>query len=129
MKVTIHTDGPMFNGLAHHLVAVYLEHLKEKVAQEGDNRVHNRLHEVLQHPTGYYESHIHTDRQVNDLVVTDTPVVYGPWLEGVGSRNATTRFKGYFTFRTVAQQLNRDVPAIAEEELVTGGFLRGMNGI
>jgi hypothetical protein len=39
-------------------------------------------------------------------VVDDSNVIYGPWLEGVGSRNEKTRFKGYFTFRKAAQKLN-----------------------
>ena len=38
--------------------------------------------------------------------IDDGNVVYGPWLEGNGSRNATTRFKGYASFRRVAQWLN-----------------------
>jgi hypothetical protein len=40
-------------------------------------------------------------------------VIYGPWLEGVGSRNRTTRFKGYFTFRRTAQQLKSRSTAVA----------------
>lgn len=33
------------------------------------------------------------------------PSVYGPWLEGVSSRNQTTRFKGYAMFRKTKQKL------------------------
>ena len=32
-------------------------------------------------------------------VVSDNGVVYGAWLEGTSSRNDTTRFKGYRSFR------------------------------
>jgi hypothetical protein len=31
--------------------------------------------------------------------IHDSDVVYGPWLEGTSSRNKTTRFKGYQSFR------------------------------
>lgn len=34
--------------------------------------------------------------------------------EGVGSRNKTTRFKGYFVFRRISQRLDRQAKHIAE---------------
>jgi hypothetical protein len=40
-------------------------------------------------------------------------VIYGPWLEGTGSRNATTRFKGYASFRRAAQVTRSRVRHIA----------------
>jgi hypothetical protein len=43
----------------------------------------------------------------NEGIVDDGGIVYGPWLEGVGSRNATTRFKGYRMWRRTAQQMQR----------------------
>jgi hypothetical protein len=62
-------------------------------------------------------------------VVTDTPVVYGPWLEGVGSRNApTTRFPGYHTFQLVSQKIDGEAGSLAEDELVQGGYLEALNG-
>ncbi len=43
--------------------------------------------------------------------VHDSGIVYGPWLEGVGSRNfPVTRFKGYSTFRKVRQEIERKAP-------------------
>jgi hypothetical protein len=70
------------------------------------------------HP-GLYESSIHTERSVVDhLIITDTPVVYGPWLEGVGSRNyPVTRFAGYHTFRRVSQLLDSMAEVKADSEL------------
>jgi hypothetical protein len=44
--------------------------------------------QVLQHPTGYYQSKITVERAGTGYRVTDQGVVYGPWLEGTGSRNA-----------------------------------------
>ena len=38
-------------------------------------------------------------------VVVDSNVVYGPWLEGVSSRNQATRFKGYAIFRRTRDKL------------------------
>jgi len=55
--------------------------------------------------TGHYRRSIATKFKDLSAVITDGRVVYGPWLEGVGSRNQTTRFKGYFTFRRTEQWL------------------------
>jgi len=48
--------------------------------------------------------------------VHDSDIVYGPWLEGVSSRNLTTSFKGYSTFRKVAQQIERKSPQLLTTE-------------
>lgn len=124
-----YATGPVFTGAAQAAAHLFIFKLQERIGKEGVNRIHDRLHEVLKHPTGYYESKIHTERQSNDLVITDTPVIYGPWLEGVGSRNQSTKFKGYSTFRMVAKKLQRDTGAIALAELRSGGYLGDMNGI
>jgi hypothetical protein len=105
--------GPLFNGQAEHAVNAFIEDAKEQVAQVGVNDVHAELRRVLQHPTGYYESRIQTEQQRNDVVITDGDVIYGPWLEGTSSRNSTTRFKGYATFRRVTQKLQNKANNIA----------------
>ena len=44
----------------------------------------------------------------------DSKMTYGPWLEGVGSRNQTTRFKGYSSFRRTRDWLQtRARPVLA----------------
>ena len=62
--------------------------------------------------TGNYRRNI--NGMVRDLsgLITDGGVIYGPWLEGVGSRNASTRFKGYAAFRRTAQWLEQQVPKV-----------------
>ena len=56
--------------------------------------------------TGHYARSIH-GRMVSNLhgVISDSNVVYGPWLEGVSSRNQATRFKGYAIFRRTRDKL------------------------
>jgi hypothetical protein len=50
--------------------------------------------------------------------VHDDGVIYGPWLEGTGSRNApVTRFPGYGSFRRASQQLDREIGGIADRIL------------
>lgn len=101
--------GPLFNGRALAETQVITLDIEKDLAQDAVNKVHQRLGQVLQHPTGYYESQVQTSRtSTSGDRVTDGGVIYGPWLEGVGSRNQTTRFKGYATFRKVAQDIERE---------------------
>ena len=117
MEIKVKKHGPAFDGRAAKAVDDFRLAAKEEVADQAVNEVQATLGHVLKNPTGYYSSRITTNRQQNDFAVTDNGVVYGPWLEGVGSRNQTTRFKGYATFRKVAQKIQRQAGDIAERVL------------
>jgi len=122
-------SGPLFDGAAPGIIDRFRRAAQDKIGQHATDEVHSRLGEVIRHPTGYYEGHIHTEMQADDLVVTDTPVVYGPWLEGVGSMNSPrTRFPGYHTFLLVSQKIDGEAQALAEAELEDGGYLEALNG-
>lgn len=84
--------------------------VNEAIAQEAVNRVHTRLRQVLQNPTGYYQRNIIVERRQIYRGISDNGVVYGGWLE---RGRAGTRFRGYRTFRTVQQGINRDKASIA----------------
>lgn len=124
VQPTVKTTGPIFDGRARAAVDDFLDAAELEVADEGVNDVRQQLGTVLQNPTGFYESRIQTERQRDDTMVTDAGVVYGPWLEGTSSRNQTTRFKGYHTFRQVAQRLQGKADDIAQRVLPT--FIRRM---
>jgi len=53
-------------------------------------------------------------------------VIYGPWLEGVSSRNMTTRFKGYATFRRTQKWLDSRVKAEAQSFMKN--YIRRLGG-
>jgi hypothetical protein len=105
--------GPLFDGRLAHAIATGLEDGLDAIAQRGVDLVRIRLHGVLRHPTGRYESRVQTERAGSDRAVTDGGIVYGPWLEGVSTRNRTTRFKGYATFRRTTAELDRQAGPIA----------------
>lgn len=117
--------GPFFDFRARRAVKRALQESQHDIAGRGVDLVLLRLGTVLREPTGYYESEIQTERVGGEIAVTDGDVIYGPWLEGVGSRNRTTRFKGYFTFRLVHQQLEREAGGITERVFVK--YTREMN--
>lgn len=100
--------------------------INEAIALEGVRRVKARLKEVLRNPTGYYESRIAVERRETYRGVWDSRVVYGSWLEGTSSRNKTTRFKGYGTFRMIRQSLEKDKTRLAEP--IVASFVREING-
>lgn len=110
----VEISGPLFDGRANAAVNAFTDAAEERIAEVGVNMVRTQLDRVLRNPTGYYESQVQTDRSVGDMAINDNGVVYGPWLEGVESRNRTTRFKGYSTFRIVTQQLDAVAMNIAE---------------
>jgi hypothetical protein len=87
--------------------------VNEAIADETVIRIKTRLDKVLQNPTGYYRSNIQRINRSIYRGVSDGGVVYGGYLEGVAKNNKTTRFKGYWTFRTVRQEINRDKGKIA----------------
>lgn len=116
----VHTSGALFDARANHIFDDYAEELEEDGAEWALGHIRGTYHTHFQHPTGYYESHVHISNSINGLEVTDggqAGPVYGPWLEGVGSRNATTRFKGYHAFRKAATMLQQRIEGMGERLL------------
>jgi hypothetical protein len=113
VHATVHIDGPLFDRRASAIMRDLTGDCASAVAAQGRRDIHFTLGRVLRRPTGYYQSRI-ADRSFGAVhVLHDSKVIYGAWLEGVGSRNfPATRFKGYFTFRRVARALERKAVAI-----------------
>lgn len=92
----------------------------------GVELVRNQLDQSLQNPTGFYRSRIMFTRNTKGATVTDDGVIYGPWLEGTGSRNKTTKFKGYASFRKATQQLNQSASMLIQRTV--DRYVRQLNG-
>jgi hypothetical protein len=73
---------------------------------------------VLRTQTPYYRLQVRTDPIADGWRVHDSGVVYGPWLEGTSSRNATTRFKGYSTWRRIRQRVEREAHVFVERHIM-----------
>jgi hypothetical protein len=115
--VTIDLSGPLFDGRALAAVDDFLDEAKTEIAQQALAEVHDILDRSIRHPTPYYETQVRMHPVGSDRVVDDRGVVYGPWLEGVGTRNLTTRFKGYHAFRIAHQVVEQRADDIAERVL------------
>lgn len=113
--VHVRLRGALVQGRAPAIVDHMIEQAVAEVADYTKFEVLTQLDSVLQHPTGHYESQIRDQPMTRFLHrIHDSGVVYGPWLEGVSSRNATTRFKGYHTFRIVRGRMSRKMTAVVE---------------
>src|SRR5688572_18699988 len=101
MEIHVHTNhsGPIFSHAASRVIPAFLDEAEMEVGKMAVDVIRAELHNVLREPTGYYVSNITAERTGGNVTVHDSNVIYGAWLEGVGSRNRTTRFKGYHTFR------------------------------
>lgn len=115
-RIRMQPHGALFDGRANMLLRRYADDVERETAEHALALVHFHLASHLKNPTGYLQSQIAIRYRGGDPMVTDGGVIYGPWIEGVGSRNSpVTRFKGYRVFRTVAQIIDRDAGRIAEQ--------------
>ena len=85
-----------------------------QVAEYVERGVTAHLHARMRRPSGRYLSTIHVRLAGSGWLVDGNGTVYGPWLEGTGSRNyPNTRFKGYRAFRVVTGRVRTRVVALA----------------
>lgn len=127
--ISVKVRGPVFDGRAFAMISSATRTAAHTVAEYAEELIQARLSEVLQHPTGAYQSRINV-RAVNQYAyeVNDDNCIYGPWLEGTGSRNSpVTRFAGYSTFRRVTQELQGVAVMRAEEDIAAA--VKTINGI
>lgn len=122
----VNSRGPVFDARGPQIMRNFALDAGETVAHEGVGEVRTQLDRVLQHPTGRYRRSINVVRYGGYHVVNDGKMIYGPWLAGEGSRNKTTRFKGYAHWRRATQVLQRGVGTIAKRLLP--GVVGRLNG-
>lgn len=106
-QMTISFHGPLFqSGLPASAIHDAIHDTITDLVAQGEKAVKLQLYPGHGLITGYYRNSIHGELSGSlNGRVHDSNVVYGPWLEGVSSRNETSRFKGYRMFRNAFQQL------------------------
>jgi hypothetical protein len=115
-EVTV--SGPLFDSRDHAVLDAMCEDIARTVANAGAGIMDDYLETVIRHPSNppFYQQHIGVSdgSSLFEKDIDDDGVIYGPWLNGTGSRNRTTRFKGYSHFRLTTQRLELEANAIAE---------------
>lgn len=131
--VSVDFNGPFFGSQRDVLVQRMFRDITREVTLETEQRVRilgqsmfryadKSRHEV----PGKWRSHMHAEFSGNEGIV-DNDVVYGAWLEGVGSRNSSTRFKGYRMWRLTTQAMDRSGAREVAQPIVDR-MIREMNG-
>lgn len=126
MSIKVDATGPLFDGRADMAPRDAAQEWANRLATLGASMVRTNLNSVLRRQTPYYRLQVVAKPEPPDWKITDQGVIYGPWLEGTGSRNRTTRFKGYSTFRRTVQQINARAEAVGQA--VVARFVERMNG-
>lgn len=125
ITVTIDRGGPFFDGRATKQIQNACDAIEQRVATIGASMIRTELHKVLRIETPYYRLQNEAAPDPPGWKIWDRGVIYGPWLEGVGSRNfPVTRFKGYATYRRTFQAIDRRAGVIAQYTIRE--FLPGM---
>ena len=134
--VTAH--GPLFDGRAEEELTRAVKDIRDQVAKKGEQLVRDTFGSSIRENHGHFMASIkivdhsqtftsHSGHKsyttavsvdhANEEAVTTDLATYGPWLEGSGSRNESTRFKGYHGFRRAGQELDRQAREIAERAM------------
>lgn len=121
MDIRAKFEGPIFSRSAKMHIDRAARSMVRKTSDLGEQRLNRMLRprpagvylSVGQggNSTGHYRRNLHTNFDSAGLraLITDGKVIYGPWLEGVSSRNSRTRFKGYASFRRTADWLRGNI--------------------
>ena len=123
----VETKGPFFSPQAQQLLRSAAQEMMRELVDMGQARLSQMLRprpagvylsvaqaRPGQASTGNYRRNLHQTLHELHAFIGDGGVIYGPWLEGTSSRNQTTRFKGYASFRRTAQWMKAQVPKLAK---------------
>jgi hypothetical protein len=118
LRVNGSMKGPIPEGRADRIVEEYRQDLEKVIARRGAALVVRNLKSRIKNPTPYYWNQIRATPVGGHWEVVDGNVVYGPWLEGTGSRNrARPGFPGYRSFQLAARTLDGLAGTLGEQHL------------
>lgn len=113
-------SGPFFDERRDQIMQRMIVEVRHAVADRAFDTWTTLMDYSFQRPTGVYQSFAHVvdddpDTLVNDGWGVTNQLPYGPWLEGVGSRNSpVTRFPGYHSLREAYVTTDRMVPDLTQ---------------
>lgn len=115
----VEVAGPLMEGRGPAVLARFFDDAAQLVAERGQEELRKRLTGKPKHPSGASAGAIVIrDFKKGRTIITDYPeVLYGPWLEGVSSRNVSTGFKGYRSFKLTRGRLRKQLTEIIQARL------------
>lgn len=123
-EVQVIARGPIFDGRAPAMVEAFLDDAAALVGAAALAEVKANLTGSIRNssPGGFISQLYERREALHDRKVGDQVLIYGPWLEGTGTRNApVTRFAGYRSFERARTVIEAQVPVLvlpARERLV-----------
>ena len=128
VSIVVDVQGPVFGLRVHDILEDALHDSVRELVAAGERIAKDRAIDVVySHGGAHPDQYRPTGRWLNSLhgemtgplegTIDDSRPVYGPWLEGVSSRNQTTRFKGYATFRHTMGELERQSDEIVSKHV------------
>jgi hypothetical protein len=129
IKADVKLKGPIANGRGRPMIVQARTGMVRELIEMGESHLADMLRprpkgvylSVAQAgkkaSKGHYRRNLTSKITRTGGVITDGGVVYGPWLEGISSRNSSTRFKGYGAFRQTKSWLNEKAKGVAKNHL------------
>lgn len=127
MSAYVIAVGPFFSPAADAIIEKGCDEIERKVATAAHARLEILMRAFFRNPRPWYWTQVRHQPRADYWVVTDGGIVYGPWLEGTGSRNKETRFKGYRHWRTTTQSMNHEATLRYITDPVVTDMCRGLN--
>ena len=137
MRTTVEIKGRFFDGTAsqklraassaavREVTSVAETFLNDTLKPQAGGGVYKNISPAQGGSTGHYRRSLSTEVRQLNAIISDGGVDYGPWLEGISSRNTNTRFPGYFSFRRAAQFANEKSKKIFQAHLAK--WVRNVN--
>ena len=108
INISVQAHGPLFTGELQRRIPEAMHEAQQEIATIGADHLRDDLgRPPFKHPTGWYRSHVTQKMLGQNWAIWDSGVIYGPWLAGTSSRNASSRFKGYAHWRRAITFVNR----------------------
>lgn len=118
MEVVVTTTGPIFDGEAPAITKAWERGVLDDIGHQSEEIVRNIGQGHIRVWTGAWGASIEAEVVGDDeVLVHGDRIIYGAWLEGVGSRNATTRFPGYHSVREATPKIQEKANELADERL------------
>lgn len=116
--------GPIFDKRLDRGFVKATKSAEVEISDQGVLFVRNIIRAKAKTRTGRYDRAVRSTRISGGMKIHDNNIVYGPWLEGVGSRNSRTSFRGYRQFRDSRRQLERIAVPVTKKhvEHMLGGM-------
>jgi hypothetical protein len=131
-QVTVTFSGPFFDERRDEIMDRLVHDIQQTVGDEAFVKWETNMEASIRHSGPVYQKFPQVidrdgERVVNDGWGQTNDLPYGPWLEGVGSRNSpVTRFPGYFSLKRAFEDTTAEAEELAEP--VVDEAMEAMNG-